>query len=259
MAARITRAKKKIAAARHPVRRARAGDLARAAGRGADRRAPALDDRPHRAVGRAAGARRPGRARAGPGPHAARCCCPPSARSPACSRCCWSTMRARRARDPRATCCARGPGPLGVGRALIAEADELIVGALRAGPPGRFTLQAAIAACTRGAELRGDRLAAAARRSTTCCCASGRRRSSRSTARSWWRWCDGRRRRWRRSRRSSATAARRLPLPAGDQGRPPAPPRPPRGGGRRLPRGAAPHRERDRARVPRGAPGVRPL
>ena len=30
-------------------------------------------------------------------------------------------------------------------RALIAEADALIVGALRAGPPGRFTLQAAIA------------------------------------------------------------------------------------------------------------------
>ncbi|TDD66430.1 RNA polymerase sigma factor [Jiangella aurantiaca] len=31
-------------------------------------------------------------------------------------------------------------------RALIAEADRLVVGALRAGPPGRFTLQAAIAA-----------------------------------------------------------------------------------------------------------------
>ena len=31
-------------------------------------------------------------------------------------------------------------------RELIAEADALIVGALRAGPPGRFTLQAAIAA-----------------------------------------------------------------------------------------------------------------
>ena len=31
-------------------------------------------------------------------------------------------------------------------RALIAEADRLLVAALRAGPPGRFTLQAAIAA-----------------------------------------------------------------------------------------------------------------
>ena len=31
-------------------------------------------------------------------------------------------------------------------RALIAEADRLVVGALQAGPPGRFTLQAAIAA-----------------------------------------------------------------------------------------------------------------
>jgi RNA polymerase sigma-70 factor, ECF subfamily len=31
-------------------------------------------------------------------------------------------------------------------RGLIAEADRLLVGALRAGPPGRFTLQAAIAA-----------------------------------------------------------------------------------------------------------------
>ena len=31
-------------------------------------------------------------------------------------------------------------------RAAIAEADRLVVGALRAGPPGRFTLQAAIAA-----------------------------------------------------------------------------------------------------------------
>ncbi|MFC6022285.1 RNA polymerase sigma factor [Plantactinospora solaniradicis] len=31
-------------------------------------------------------------------------------------------------------------------RELIAEADRLVVGALRAGPPGRFTLQAAIAA-----------------------------------------------------------------------------------------------------------------
>lgn len=40
--------------------------------------------------------------------------------------------------------------------AEIAEADRLIVGALRAGPPGRFTLQAAIAALHAGARSYAD-------------------------------------------------------------------------------------------------------
>ncbi len=45
--------------------------------------------------------------------------------------------------------------------ALVAEADRLVVAALRSGPPGRFTLQAAIASLhAPGSELRGDRLAA---------------------------------------------------------------------------------------------------
>ena len=48
-------------------------------------------------------------------------------------------------------------------RALIAEADALIVGALRAGRPGASRSRRRSRPCTRGAELRGDRLAAAAR------------------------------------------------------------------------------------------------
>ena len=46
-------------------------------------------------------------------------------------------------------------------RDLIAEADALLVETLNAGPPGRFTLQAAIAALhAQAPSLRGDRLAA---------------------------------------------------------------------------------------------------
>ena len=62
----------------------------------------------------------------------------------------------------------------------IAEADALVVAALRAGPPGRFTLQAAIAGAARaGADLRGDRLAAAAGALRRAAAASGRHRWSR--------------------------------------------------------------------------------
>ena len=148
-------------------------------------------------------------------------------------------LRAR-ARDPRRR--AGGPGPLALGPALIAEADALIVAALKAGPPGRFTLQAAIAGLHAAApcyeETDWPQLlvlydAAAARLAL-----AGRRAQPR-----------GRRRRGRGPEAALAAVEaidglERLPLPVVDQGRPPAPPRPPRGGGRGLPRGAAPHRER---------------
>ena len=74
----------------------RGGRAARAARRGAHRHPPALHDRPHRAVRRRPGARRPDRAGARPRPDAAPRCCPTSARSAGCSRCC-SCTDARRA------------------------------------------------------------------------------------------------------------------------------------------------------------------
>ena len=81
---------------------------------------------------------------------------------------------------------------------VIAEADGLIVGALQAGP--RRALHAA------GRDRRAARRRPRATRrptgrrssrSTTRCCASGRRRWWRSTARSPSRWSTARRRRWR--------------------------------------------------------------
>ncbi len=264
MAARITRAKKKIAAAGIPY-----------AVPGPENLAERLDavltvvhllstTGAHGAVGRGAGARRPGRARARPRPHAARCCSRTSARSRGCWRCCSSTTRGPRpASMTRAGCCGCSEQDrLSWDAGAIAEADRLVVAALRAGPPGRFTLQAAIAALHAqapsyeetdwpqllelydallrrlavtggGAEPRGGG-------------GDGRRRA---------------RRRWRRSRRSSATAAwPSLPLPAVHQGRPAAPAGPPRGGGRGLPGRAGADRERDRARLPQPPPlGRSPL
>ncbi len=72
MAARITRAKKKIAAARIPYAVPAPEDLPVAARRGADRDPPALHDRSHGPRGRSARARRADRPRAGPRPDAAR-------------------------------------------------------------------------------------------------------------------------------------------------------------------------------------------
>ncbi len=149
MAARITRAKKKIAAARIPYRVPSAARAARAHRRRARRRAPALHDRAHRA-----GRRRPAcaatwsSALARPGPDAAHA----------------AARRRRRRRPARADPADRRPArhPRRPHRRLVllAEQDRSAVGRGRdrrgrsrwcarrcdARPPGRYALQAAIAA-----------------------------------------------------------------------------------------------------------------
>ena len=237
MAARLTRAKKKIAAARIPYVVPAADDLPDAARRGAHRRPPAVHDGPHRAVGRAPRARRPRRARARPGADAARAAAGASARS-AGLLALLLLHDARRATRTDATdaCCASRSRTARAGTAtLIAEADALIVGArCDAGPPGRFTLQAAIAGAARRRRRATPR-------------PTGRRSSSlydvllgvwpspvvalnRAVARR--RWCDGPAAALAEVERSRRRRLDALPLPAGDEGRPPAPPRPPRGGRR---------------------------
>ena len=147
MAARLTRAKKKIAAARIPYV------------------VPAADELPARldavlavihllyTIGHTAPsgerprARRSRRARARPRADAPRA----AARSAEVARAARAAARQpRAARDPhrcrRTPVAPRGPGPRAWDRAAIAEGDQLVVAALDAGPPGRFTLQAAIAA-----------------------------------------------------------------------------------------------------------------
>ena len=147
MAARLTRAKKKIADGPHPLRRAVGGRASRARRRRAGRDPPALLRRPHRALRRRPRPRRTHRPRARPGPDAppapagrarGRRTAGPAARAPRPPR-----HPDRPGRPPAA---AGGTGPLRWDRELIAEADRLVVAALHAGPPGRFTLQAAIAA-----------------------------------------------------------------------------------------------------------------
>ena len=124
-------------------------------------------------------------------------------------------------------------------RAAIEEGHRLVVAALEGGPPGRFALQAAIAAAARaGPSYADDRLAAdrdALRRAAADLAVA---RSWRSTGRSRSRWSRARRRAWRRSRRwrpragwrATATCRRQRPTCcggwAGGRGR------------RRLPRGA---------------------
>ena len=182
MAARVTRAKKKISAARIAYRVPGEAELpdrldavltvvhllfttghTAPAGDGLVR--ADLVDRAHR-----------------PGPHAARADAG-RARGP---RAAGAAAADRRApghphRRRRAAAAAGGPGPGRSGTGpRSTEGTALVLGALRGGCPGRFALQAAIAAVHAEApSLRDDRLAAAAAASTTSCCGPGRRR--------WWR------------------------------------------------------------------------
>ncbi len=100
-------------------------------------------------------------------------------------------------------------------RALIAEADALIVGgADRPGRPGASRCRPRSPACTPRRRPTPRPTGRSSSCSTTCCCASGPRRSSRSIAP----WssprCAGRRRAWPRSRRSRAST------PTATSGRP---------------------------------------
>ena len=163
--------------------------------------------------------------------------------------------RATRTDPEGAAAATRRAGPLGVGP----RADRRGRRAARRDAAGRSA--GALHRCRRRSRRCTRRRRASRRptgrrswRSTTSCCGSGPRRWSRSTAPWRWRWSTGRRRRWRRSRRSSATAAwpRYRYLPA-HEGRAAAPARPRRRGGGRLPRGARADRQRGRAALPRVA------
>ena len=147
-------------------------------------------------------------------------------------------------RDPhrrrRAGCCAsRTRTARAWDRELIAEADRLVVAALTRGPAGPLHAAGGDRRAARpGAELRRDRLAAdphALRRAAARLAVAGRRAQPRGGG------GDGRRAGGGAGRGRGARARRpagRLPLPARHQGRPPAPPRPRRRGRRRLPGGA---------------------
>ena len=209
MAARITRAKKKIAAAGIPYV---VPDRSRpAAGHGAGRRAPAGHDRPHRAVGRAARARRPGRARPRPRAHAAAA----AARTSARSRGLLALLLLLRARAATREDVLEEQDRSLWDTALIAEADALIVGR-PAGRPAR-PLHAPggdRGPARRGAELRRDRLAAAARalrRAARRLAVPGRRAQPRRRRCP---RCTERRRPLPRSRRSTAST------PTATSGRP---------------------------------------
>ena len=157
MAARVTRAKKKISAARIPYRVPAAGRAAGPAGRGAHRRAPAVHHRPHRARWATAWSARTwwtGRS-AWPGCWAR--CCRTSREVPRAARAAPATdaRRVTRADAGRPAAAARGAGPGAVGPARDRRGHAAGRGALRGCRPGRFALQAAIAArARRGAELR---------------------------------------------------------------------------------------------------------
>ena len=139
-------------------------------------------------------------------------------------------------------------------RAALAEADDLIVGCLRAGPPGRYVLQAAIASLYAEAPSYDqtdwpqivalyDRLlevwpspVVALNRAVPLAMVAGPQAALAEV-----------------ERLERRRAPVRLPVPARDQGRPARPARPDRRGGRRLPAGARPDRQRSRARLPRRA------
>ena len=84
MAARITRAKKKIAQARDPVQGAGAGPAAGATRRRTLRGAPGLHRRPHRRRGQRPGPPRPRPSARSTWPGSCARCCRPTATSPAC-------------------------------------------------------------------------------------------------------------------------------------------------------------------------------
>ena len=174
MAARVTRAKKKIAAARIPTGCRPPSELPDRLRRGAHRGAPALHHRAHRPGRRPTGAGRPGGAGGRPGPDAARRSCPTSARYAGCSRCCCSpTPGGRPASAPTAgCCCSRSRTAPRWDRAAIAEGA-------RAGPRARCAAAGrAGSRCRRRSpplhaeapDLRRHRLARRSSACTTCCC-----------------------------------------------------------------------------------------
>ena len=78
-------------------------------------------------------------------------------------------------------------------RGAIAEGHELVVSAIRGGSPGRFALQAAIAAVHAQARATPRPIGSRCSASMTSCCARGHHRWSRSTAPLRWRWYGDRR------------------------------------------------------------------
>ena len=149
MAARLTRAKKKIAAAAHPVRRARGRRAARTRSTPCSRSSTCCTPRAtprRRATSSCAATSPPGR---WTWPACCARCCPASAEARGCWRCCWSTTPgARPAPTPRAgSCCWRTRTGRGWDRGRhrggpTGSSSRPCEG----GPPGRFALQAAIAA-----------------------------------------------------------------------------------------------------------------
>ena len=248
----------------HPVPGAAGGRAAGAGRRRADRRAPAVHDRPHRA----------GRATSW-------CAATWSSARSTWPGCCGALLpddadvagllalmlltdarRATRDRRRRPAAAARRAGPRAAGTAARSpRASRWCARRCARRPPGRFALQAAIAAVHAEAPtLGGHRLARDRRALRPARCRSGRRRSSRSTAP--WRSASptGRTPGWRRSTRWPASrswpATATSPAARADflrrLGRR-------RRGARGLRGGAAAHRERGRAGLPRRpAAGPRP-
>ena len=148
MAARLTRAKKKISAAHIPYRVPAGRGAAGPARRRPHRHPPAVHHRAHGAVRGATGARGPGRAGDGPGPDAAGLM--PDERGGARAAGVAAAHR-RPARDPhgcrRSAAAARGAGPLALGQGRHrGGAPARPRRRCGAATPGRFALQAAIAA-----------------------------------------------------------------------------------------------------------------
>ena len=166
-------------------------------------------------------------------------------------------------RDPagrrRPAGAARRPGPATAGTAVEVLEGLALVRDLHHSRVGRFGLQAAIAAehalAPSYAETGWDRGRAALRRAAARVAVTGRRaqpcgRAGRG------RRSGGRARRGRPAGRRGP--ARGLPLPAGDPGRPAAPAGPAGGGGIGVRRRAGAGRQRRRAGVPHRAGGTTP-
>ena len=217
--------------------------------------APAVHDRAHRAGGRRPAPRRPRRALAATSPGCCARCCPTDAAGGRPARADPAHRRPRR-RDPhrrrRRAGAARRSGPLGLGpRPRSPRGSRWSAEALRARPPSRFALQAAIAAvhaeapswaATDWAEIVGlyDVLLApwpspvvALNRAVAVGFAAGPGGRAGRTGRA------GRR-----------AAAGRLRLPRRGARRLPAPPRSSRRGPDGVRRGVAPDRERGGTPIP---------